>query len=210
MTTVTLITAHPNPKSFTRALAHAYADGARAAGATVQRFEVTDLQFDPVLRGGFKAPMKEETDLKRVRQAFDSSAHVAWFFPTWWVGLPAALKGLIDRLFLPNVSFRYEGSGLPVGLLAGRSSRYVTTMDSPRLWYWLAHRSALAASFGRGTLSFVGFSPVRSTVITSLRHLSEPARAQWLERMESLGRADVVKAPSLPAPAEVPQLRATR
>ncbi len=191
---LTIVTAHPNPASFSRALAAAYATGARSAGATVHTFDATELEFDPILRGAHATPMPDEPDLAKLRAAIDASSHVAWFFPTWWAGLPAALKGLVDRLFLPKVSFRYEG-GLPKGLLKGRSSRYVATMDSPALWYWLAHHDALGGSFGRGTLQFVGFGPIHRNLLFSVRTLDEPTRARWLSRVEALGAKDVARAP---------------
>jgi NAD(P)H dehydrogenase (quinone) len=192
MTMMTLVTSHPDPQSFSRSLANAYARGAEAQGVTVRHFEATELRFDLVLRGAHESPMHDEPDLARLRTAVDASAHVAWFFPTWWAALPAALKGLVDRLFLPKVSFRYEG-GLPRGLLTGRSSRYVATMDSPALWYWLAHHDALGGSFGRGTLQFVGFGPVQRTLVHRVRALSEAARRAWLERLERLGANDALQ-----------------
>ena len=207
MTTMTLVTSHPDPRSFSRSLANAYARGATAHGVTVRHFDATELRFDLVLRGAHTTPMHDEPDLAMLRAAVDASAHVAWFFPTWWAGLPAALKGLVDRLFLPKVSFLYEG-GLPRGLLKGRSSRYVATMDSPALWYWLAHHDALGGSFGRGTLQFVGFGPVQRTLIHSVRALSEDARRAWLQRLEALGAADAQRlltrrsTARLPGPAD--------
>lgn len=189
---MTLVTSHPDPQSFSRSLANAYARGATSRGLTVRQFDATELRFDPVLRGAHTSPMNDEPDLSRLRAAVDESAHVAWFFPTWWAGLPAALKGVVDRLFLPKVSFVYEG-GLPRGLLKGRSSRYLATMDSPALWYWLAHQDALGGSFGRGTLQFVGFGPVQRTLVHSVRTLSEDARASWLVRVENLGAMDATK-----------------
>lgn len=200
MTPMTIVTAHPNPASFTRALADAYATGARRTGATVQTFDATELHFDPILRGAHATPMADEPDLARLRAAIDGASHVAWFFPTWWAGLPAALKGIVDRLFLPKVSFLYEG-GLPKGLLKGRSSRYVATMDSPAAWYWLAHHDALGGSFGRGTLQFVGFGPVTRNLVFGVRTLDERARAQWLSRVEALGAKDATAARSRPRSA---------
>ena len=187
-----LVTSHPDPQSFSRSLANAYARGATTRGLTIRQFDATELRFDPVLRGAHTSPMHDEPDLAGVRLAVDKSAHVAWFFPTWWAGLPAALKGLVDRLFLPKVSYVYEG-GLPRGLLKGRSSRYVSTMDSPALWYWLAHQDALGGSFGRGTLQFVGFGPVERTLVHGVRTLSEDARGSWLQRVENLGARDATR-----------------
>jgi len=192
MAHLTIVTAHPDPGSFSRALAASYAQGAQRAGASVQSFDATELSFDLVLRGAYAKPMVDEPDLARLRAAIDASSHVAWFFPTWWAALPAALKGLVDRLFLPKISFIYEG-GLPRGLLTGRSSRYVATMDSPALWYWLVHQDALGGSFGRGTLGFVGFGPVERTMIHGVRSLDDKARGRWLSRLEALGARDAAR-----------------
>lgn len=72
---------------------------------------------------------------------------MTWVFPTWWVGMPAVMKALVDRLLAPQWAFRFdEGKALPTGLMAGKSTRYVTTMASPNLWYrlWQAIRSRAA------------------------------------------------------------------
>lgn len=191
MTTLTLLTAHPLQDAFNTSLADAWQRGAERAGARVLRFDVTTLQFDPVLRAAFKAPQPDEPDLASVRAAFEASSHVTWVFPTWWAGLPAVLKGLVDRLLLPRWSFRYDpGQLVPIGLLAGRSTRYVTTMDSPSLWYRLAHHDALAGSFGRGTLSFVGFKPIERTLLFDVRNMKAEKRAKWLQRLELEGERD--------------------
>lgn len=199
MTTVTLLTAHPMQDSFNNALADAWQRGAERGGARVLRFDVSTLQFDPVLRLGHSASQPDEPDLAKVRAAFEASSHVTWVFPTWWAGLPAVLKGLVDRLLLPRWSFRYDpGQLMPIGLLAGRSTRYVTTMDSPSLWYRIAHHDALAGSFGRGTLSFVGFKPIERTLLFDVRTMKAEKRAKWLQRLELEGERDAVRARRLP------------
>lgn len=191
---VTLLTAHPDPSSFCGALAAAWRRGAEEQGATVHHFDATRLEFDPVLRGPHVEAQHDEPDLARVRAAVEASAHVTWLFPTWWVGLPAAMKGLVDRLLLPRWAYRYEGGALPRGLLAGRSARYVTTMDAPRPWYWLAQHDAHGGAFARGTLHYVGFKPIDETLIFSTRKLDEAARARWLGRLAQHGRDDVTAA----------------
>lgn len=198
---LTLLTAQPLSDAFTTSLAEAWKRGATARGATVHHFDATQLRFDPVLRGRHVTPADDESDLARVRAAVLASQHVTWLFPTWWVGLPAAMKALVDRLLLPGWAFRFEGRALPTGLLAGRSSRYVATMDSPRPWYWLAHHDALAGAFGRGTLRYVGFGPVRPTIVYGVRTLDATARARWVEKLERLGHEDAggAKSPAQPA-----------
>lgn len=164
---------------------------------------LSDLAFDPILRAGHSGAQPLEPDLLALRDAFEEARHVAWFFPTYWVSPPAVVRGLVDRLFLPGWAFRYEkGTALPVGLLRGRSARVVTTMDSPAFWYTLANHRAIHGSFVTGTLSFVGFGPIRTTPVYSLRDLDAKARAKVLRDMTALARRDYAKAPpALPEPA---------
>lgn len=187
---ILVLTAHPEPDSFNAQLSAAYVRGAAAQGASVATIDLCALSFDPVLRGGFRAPMEDEPDLRRLRDALRAADHVVFFFPVWWVGPPAIVKAVVDRVFLPGWAFRFEGGPLPVGLLAGRSARYVATMDSPRLWYLLAHHDALGGSFGRGTLAFVGFRPVERTMIYGVRALSPDERAAQRERLGRIGARD--------------------
>lgn len=187
---ILVLTAHPESTSFNATLSAAYARGAEAAGATVETVDLTRLVFDPILRGAYREPMIDEPDLERMRERFLAADHIAWFFPVWWAAVPAVVKALVDRLLLPGWAYRFDGGPLPTGLLAGRSTRYVATMDSPRLWYLLAQHDALAGSFGRGTLSFVGLSPIERTLIYRARELSKEARAGWAEKLLLVGGRD--------------------
>src|SRR5256885_16433644 len=65
-----------------------------------------------------------EPDLQRAQADILWASHLAWAYPTWWGGLPALLKGFIDRIFLPGFAFKYrKGSVLWDRLLAGRTAR---------------------------------------------------------------------------------------
>lgn len=199
MTDTLIVLAH-HDTSFHAALAEAYAEGARTAGR-VQLLRVPELVFDPVLRAGFAGEQELEPDLLRFRAAIEAADHVAWVFPTWWAGPPAGLKALIDRTFLPGWAFRYGRGPLPTGLLAGRSSRVLLGMDSPRWWYRFAHGRAVHRAFGTATLRFVGFAPVRFTTFHSLRTSTERRRARHLERARRLGERDARRAPARPLSA---------
>ena len=118
----------------------------------VERFDLAALQFDPILRHGYRAEQPLEPDLVRVRAAIERADHLAWVFPTYWASPPTVVRGLVDRLLLPGWAFRFDGHALPTGLLRGRSARVITTMDSPAWWYRLMLRSPIHHSFGRATL----------------------------------------------------------
>lgn len=187
---------HADATSFNAALAEAYAAAFRAAGGTATLVRLADLAFDPVLRHGHHEAQPLEPDLVALRDAFEAADHVAWFFPTYWASPPAIVRAVVDRLFLPGWAFRYEkGKQLPLALLAGRSARVVTTMDSPGFWYALSHNRAIHGAFVAGTLRFVGFAPVRTRAIYRLRDLDRPAREALLREMATLALLDRTKAP---------------
>jgi NAD(P)H dehydrogenase (quinone) len=186
-----VILGHPSPQSFSDALAEAYVRGLRESGAIAELLSLRDLTFDPHLRAGFSGRQPLEGDLRVAQDKLASASHVAWFFPTWWGAPPALVKGFIDRAFLPGFAFKNRpGNGLPETLLKGRSSRVVTTMDSPSFWYQLWHRASLHGSFVNATLRYVGFGPVQATTIYRLRELSAEQRGKWLVRLEELGKRD--------------------
>lgn len=187
---ILVVLGHPAEKSLSDALAAAYVRGLRAAGAEVETLTLRDLHFDPNLRTGFTGKQELEPDLRMAQSAIERASHVAWFFPTWWAGPPALVKAFIDRTFLPGWAFKYRGKALPETLLRGRSTRVVTTMDSPRYWYQFWHRSSVHASFVNATLKFVGFGPVWRTTIYLQKDLTEAARLSWLRRLEAVGQQD--------------------
>jgi NAD(P)H dehydrogenase (quinone) len=187
-----IVLGHPNPNSYSDALANAYARGMREAGAEVELLALRELSFDPILRQGFTGTQALEPDLVRAQRELARASHVAWFFPTWWGAPPALVRGFVDRVFLPGFAYKHRGNGngLPDPLLKGRTSHVVTTMDSPGFWYWLYHRRSLHGSFVNATLRYVGFGPVQTTTVYSLRSLTSAGRERWLSKLVERGRSD--------------------
>lgn len=181
---------HPDPSSFTAALAAAYEAGARPH-TSVERIALRELCFDPILHRGYAAPQPLEPDLERASAAITAARHVTWLYPSWWNAPPALVKGFLDRVLLPGFAFRYDKEqALPVKLLSGRSARLVTSMDSPRWWHYLVNRSALHHQFLRSTLGFCGFAPLFCETLYSARELDGEGRARALERLSRLGKLD--------------------
>ena len=190
-----ILLGHADPSSFNAQLATAYADAWRAEGGSASIVTLSDLHFDPVLRHGYREKQAIEPELAHAGELIQGAQHVVWVFPTYWASPPAIVRGFVDRLFQPGWAFRYpeKGNGLPEGLLRGRSARVIATMDSPSWWYAIAHHRAIHGSFVTGTLSFVGFSPIRTTMIHSMRTLGAEARKKRLVEVSQAARSDLQK-----------------
>jgi NAD(P)H dehydrogenase (quinone) len=110
---VVVVVAHPRPDSYTHAVADAAVSGLRTGGHSV---EVVDLYGE-----GFRPAMNVEErrgyptgDCLLDDQARAHAELIRWcdtlvfVYPTWWSGLPAILKGWLERIFVVGVAFNFH------------------------------------------------------------------------------------------------------
>lgn len=182
---ITVILGHPDATSFCGAIADHYVASARAAGHEVRLFRLGEIAFDPVLRHGYTQRQTLEPGLEAVRDAIDWAQHLVFVYPIWWGAMPAILKGMFDRLFLPGFAFKYrEGSSWWDRLLSGRSAHAITTMDTPPWYFRLVYTMPGHHQMRKTILEFCGIEPVRITSFGPVRHASAAKRAQWLLTVE--------------------------
>jgi len=185
---ILVVQGHPDPAGghFCHALADAYASAARAAGHAVESVDVARLDF-PLLR------TKAEWDhgavppaLEPAQQAILRANHLALFFPLWLGGMPALLKGFLEQVARPGFALRPEDGDGWKKLLAGRSARIVVTMGMPAAIYRVVYRAHSIRALERNILGFVGFAPIRETLI-GMVEASEAGRQRWLGKVAALG-----------------------
>jgi len=98
------------------------------------------------------------------------------------------LKGFIDRVFLPGITFQpIEGKPLPKKLLKGKTSRVIITADAPSWYNYLYMKRPLINQFKKGVLEFCGIRPVKVTYLAPVKGSSLVTREKWLEKMKQLG-----------------------
>lgn len=184
---VLLLDGHPDDGRLTTHLLDTYA-AALPASAEVTRVAVRDLAFSPVLRHGYKRRTEWEPDIAKLAEVLDTCDHLVVAFPMWWGAEPAELKGLIDRLFLPGFTFAYhKDDPWWDRLMAGRSADVIVTMDTPRLFLWLAYGNAIIRRWKGQVLGFCGFAPVRFVALGTVRQGSaEKNLAKWQAKVAKL------------------------
>ena len=100
---------HPREASFTSAVRDLVLAKLAAAKAEVRLLDLYAEGFDPILSAeeheGYEtcpdniAPVAAHVDDLRWCDT------LIFVYPTWWYGLPAVLKGWLDRVLLPDVAF---------------------------------------------------------------------------------------------------------
>ncbi|OME91487.1 MULTISPECIES: NAD(P)H-dependent oxidoreductase [Paenibacillus] len=189
MKKVLIIQGNPIKNSYGSQLAEVYARGAAESGAEVRELVLAEMEFDLNLSGGYKGKQPLEPDLQKAQELISWADHLVFVYPNWWGGMPALLKGFIDRVFLPGFAFKYRrNSPLPEQLLKGKTARLIVTMDSPYIYYRFYLGQPGHQMMKHSILKFCGVGTVRATNITQLRKMPEVARKQWLERVQRMGR----------------------
>lgn len=190
---VFVLDGHPGDSSLSRHLAETYAEAARAAGHDVRTAHLSDLSFDADFGGGGYTHFKPlEPQLENVLTDLEWSDHLVLTAPMWWGGLPARLKGLVDRILLPGRAFdtRNTGlSGMPSPMLTGRTARVILTSDTPGWIMRLLYRRALIWQLKGQILGFVGFKPTRVTWFSGASHPKPGLVERWTHTVQAIGRA---------------------
>lgn len=131
-----VILVHPADRSFTGAMADAYAKTVEASGGDVVLRDLYRLGFDPRLQASeipTAAGFHISEDVAAERALLADADVFALFYPLWFNAPPALMKGYIDRVF--GMGFGY-GPG-PDGqspLLGGRRLISFTSSGAPEAW----------------------------------------------------------------------------
>ena len=143
MKNILIINGHPDKESFCFAIAESYNTGAIKASTNVKLVHLIDLKFNPILTYGYRIISELEPDLVQMQQDILWADHLVFVYPNWWSTVPALLKGLFDRIFVPGFAFKYkENSPFWDKLLKGKTARLIVTMDTPKWYYWLINKNS--------------------------------------------------------------------
>lgn len=131
-----VIFAHPRPRSYTQAVAEAYAAAARALGHTVLVRDLYALDFDPRLQAcelPGEADYRVPEDVATERTALADADVFALVYPFWFNAPPAMLKGYVDRVFGLGFGFQPVFGGTDPAL-TGRRLVSLTSSGAPDRW----------------------------------------------------------------------------
>lgn len=150
---------HPLPDSFCAAIRDTAVAALKKAGYQVDLLDLYAEGFDPVM------PATERRRYNQLTMAdhpvpvhagpLKAADAILFIYPTWWYGMPAILKGWLDRVWTPDLAFCIPDAPGPVEPLMThvKSLGVITTYGAPRWWIW-----------------FVG-QPGRHTILRGMRAL---------------------------------------
>ena len=194
------VLAHPEPESFTASLAR---HGMRALEEEGHVTDVADLyamNFDPVsdrrnfvgtanpdrfdqqveekaasATRGFSAELQNEMD------RLESCDVLILQFPIWWLGMPAIMKGWIDRVFAIGRTYG-GGRWFDRGMMRGKRAMLAVTIGGTEQAYSPAGIYGAAQDVLRpinhGILAFCGFDVVEPFIAFAPGRKTDPQRQE--------------------------------
>jgi NAD(P)H dehydrogenase (quinone) len=221
---VFIVHAHPEPKSFNGAMTREATTALAEAG---HEFIVSDLWamgFDPVSsRRNFRTTKDPDYFRQQAEEAYAAEQDgfapeiqaeqdkLFWCdtlilqFPLWWFGLPAILKGWVDRVFAAGGRTYGGGKWYDRGVFAGKRAMCALTVGGPPAIYSEHGLNGSIASIlfpiNHGMLYFTGFTVIEPFLVHGPARIGHDERvallARYRERVLSLGSAPTLAFPKL-------------
>ena len=132
-----VVYAHPNLASFSNGVLKTVVETLESKKHTVTVRDLYATNYNPVLSGQDLAGIYSGNLPKEIadEQALITKADLlVLVYPLWWTGLPAILKGWVDRTFTYGFAYKVGANGIE-GLLKGKKALLITPHGTPKEYY---------------------------------------------------------------------------
>ncbi|WP_194778082.1 NAD(P)H-dependent oxidoreductase [Pararhodonellum marinum] len=154
-----IIYAHPNDGSLNRHLLQTIVESLQRNSQEIVIRDLYQLNFSPVLSlediKGQRLGIVSD-DVKQEQDYISWADHIIFIYPIWWTGMPAIMKGYIDRVFSYGFAYRYD-KGVQQGLLTGKQTTIVNTQGKSKEEYeGIGMDKALSLTSDKGIFTYCG------------------------------------------------------
>jgi len=184
---ILVLLGHPDKDTFTGAMADYYQAGAEEAGHEVRRVNIGEMNFDPILHKGYKEIQPLEPDLLDLQDNFRWANHIVVVYPNWWCTMPALLKGLFDRMWIPGFAFNFNKQTKRIDRhLKGKTGRVIIVAGThtPFRTWWQFGDFTNEIQFG-----ILGFAGIKANVkaFGPCERVDDECKNKWLKAVEKMG-----------------------
>lgn len=180
---ILIISAHPSEKSFNNAIINSIIEGSLESGHSCIVRDLYNIDFNPVLTAkeisdSYSGDFAQDVIIEQ--QYIHEADLCVWVYPLWWGGMPAIMKGYIDRVF--SYGFAYKTSeSLSVGLLGNKRNIVINTIGASEIVYVRnGMLNAIETISNPGIFNFCGSSVEKFFHITDIYKISDAERRSIL------------------------------
>ncbi|MEH7294228.1 NAD(P)H-dependent oxidoreductase [Priestia megaterium] len=182
-----IVYAHPNPESLNHAILDTTVNTLKKNGHEVVVRDLYALDFQPVLKPEDTEAMKAgqtPNDIKTEQEFISEADAITFIYPIWWTGLPAILKGYVDRVFAYGFAYASGEEGI-IKLLKGKKGLIINTHGTPNEVYdEIGMTAGLKITSDIGIFDFTGIETVEHLLFGSIGYLDEEGYKGMLNKVE--------------------------
>lgn len=188
-----LVLAHPDPASFSHAMAERAVRSLVHRGHTAIIHDLYAEAFQPVMSAQEAHTTVSDDPLveQHCREVATADGFIV-IHPNWWGQPPAMLKGWIDRVMRPGVAYDWgphdRGDGIPVGLLRATHAVVLNTANTPWDRELAVFGNPLDTLWRTCVFGLCGVSNVARRVYGPMATSTPDERAAWLHDVHTLVR----------------------
>ncbi len=179
-----IIYANHNDGSFNHAVKETIQQNLSAKGHHVTVRDLYHLNFNPVLTASDLAGIHSGNipdDIRREQEFVKQADVLTFVYPVWWTGLPAILKGYIDRVFSFGFAYGFTARGLE-GFLGGKKVVIFNTTGQPKeLYINNGMYKAMAHTSDMGIFRFCAMEVLEHVYFPSIQSVNDETRQAYIE-----------------------------
>ena len=184
-----IIYANHNSESFNASIRDAAFETYKKSGHDTVVRDLYELGFNPVLTvEDFQALQSGNLpqDIKIEQDYISWADQITFIYPVWWTGLPAILKGYIDRVFLYGFAYTVTETGLK-GLLGDKKVLiFSTTGQSKEVYDSLGMYDAMDKTTNLGIFGFCDMKVQKHIYFPSVLSVNDETRKLYIEQTVSV------------------------
>lgn len=177
--------AHPRKESFNHAILETAVQALQEKGHEVIVRDLYEMEFQPVVSsneilGGIGEDIVQEQEYLKWADV------ITFIYPIWWTGLPAIMKGYIERVFTYGFAYRYV-KGEQMGMLKGKKAIIINTQGKSHAQYAASGMDkALLLTSDKGIFEYCGIKVLHHEFFESVPSSDEATRTAWLKQVEGM------------------------
>jgi NAD(P)H dehydrogenase (quinone) len=184
-----VIYAHPNTDSLNHFFKETILESLEKSGQEVVVRDLNKIGFNPVLSledmNGQRLG-KVSDDVKKEQDYITWADQIIFIYPIWWTGMPAIMKGYIDRVFSYGFAYRYD-EGVQKGLLTGKQTIIVNSHGKSNAEYEATGMDkALALTSDTGIFNYCGLEIKQHFYFDKADRASTENISEWETEIKSL------------------------
>lgn len=157
----TVILAHPWHGSYNKVLFDTVINRLQSKGKDVNVIDLYKDNFNPALTekelSVYMQGIALDEKVLKYQDMLKESDEIVFIFPIWWYGMPAILRGFIDKIMIDKFAFEADSKGKLHGKLTNiKRATLISTSEIPTWYMKYVAGDSIRRPFMSTTLKDVG------------------------------------------------------